>query len=290
MKIEIIGNLKATEANFKNPQRGRVYLSSGLICCLNGMEFGDNHPKIIEIYENERDERGLPVQGEVHPGMGGGLYDNTTMEFFRGALPGLSRTLKCDDSACVCVEQQIKNDKEMERNYNVFSLEKDGEWGGSGSGGTGDDHGIFIGVQYVDSKHERVMVSTYYASFESMMDKLITSLPGVDNPKVVYEMLVPIYKSVIVAPKIPAWEELPEVLRTPWRKPFKKGRKVYRIRKLTPKECMRLMGVSDEDFGKMKAAGISDSQLYRMAGNSIVIPVLEGIFTQMFREDNECLF
>lgn len=66
--------------------------------------------------------------------------------------------------------------------------------------------------------------------------------------------------------------------------------KIYRIRKLSPLECHRLMGVSDEDFGKMKAAGISDSQLYRMAGNSIVIPVLEGIFTQMFRVDSDCLF
>lgn len=139
--------------------------------------FEHNFPAVMEVYESERDDRGLLVQGEVHTRMGG-LYDNTTMEFFRGALPGLSRTLKCDDSACVCVEQL--NDKEMA--------------------------------------------------------------------------------------------------------------KVYRIRKLTPKECMRLMGVSDGDFGKMKEAGISDSQLYKMAGNSIVVNVLEGIFTQMFRKDNECLF
>ena len=60
--------------------------------------------------------------------------------------------------------------------------------------------------------------------------------------------------------------------------------KHYRIRKLTPLECHRLMGVKDEDFAKMKAAGISDSQLYKMAGNSIVVQVLEGIFTNMFPE------
>ena len=66
--------------------------------------------------------------------------------------------------------------------------------------------------------------------------------------------------------------------------------KIYRIRKLSPLECHRLMGVSDEDFYKMKNAGISDSQLYKLAGNSIVVDVLEGIFTQMFREDNDCLF
>lgn len=63
-----------------------------------------------------------------------------------------------------------------------------------------------------------------------------------------------------------------------------------RVRKLSPRDCMRLMGVSDEDFDKMRSAGISDTQLYRMAGNSIVIPVLEGIFTQMFRMDSDCLF
>lgn len=54
--------------------------------------------------------------------------------------------------------------------------------------------------------------------------------------------------------------------------------KLYRIRKLTPLECHRLMGVKDEDFYKMKGAGISDSQLYKLAGNSIVVDVLEAIF------------
>jgi len=34
-----------------------------------------------------------------------GLYDNMTIGFFRGGLPDLSRTLKCDDSACVCIEE-----------------------------------------------------------------------------------------------------------------------------------------------------------------------------------------
>ena len=57
--------------------------------------------------------------------------------------------------------------------------------------------------------------------------------------------------------------------------------KHYRIRKLTPTECLRLMGVSDEDIAKMKAAGISDSQLYKLAGNSIVVNVLVEIFRRV---------
>lgn len=58
-----------------------------------------------------------------------------------------------------------------------------------------------------------------------------------------------------------------------------------RIRKLTPKECWRLMGFSDEDFEKAKAIPMSNTQLYKQAGNSIVVNVLENIFKNLFKED-----
>lgn len=66
--------------------------------------------------------------------------------------------------------------------------------------------------------------------------------------------------------------------------------KIYRIRKLTPRECFRLMGVRDADIDKISEAGISESQQYKMAGNSIVVNVLEGIFTQMFKTEYDTLF
>ena len=56
----------------------------------------------------------------------------------------------------------------------------------------------------------------------------------------------------------------------------------YRIRKLTPRECFRLMGVSDADIDKIQAAMISKSQQYKMAGNSIVVNCLAAIFRQLF--------
>lgn len=55
----------------------------------------------------------------------------------------------------------------------------------------------------------------------------------------------------------------------------------YRIRKLTPKECWRLMGFSDEDFHKAEKVN-SNTQLYKQAGNSICKNVLVAIFGQMF--------
>lgn len=54
-----------------------------------------------------------------------------------------------------------------------------------------------------------------------------------------------------------------------------------RIRKLTPKECFRLMGFDDSDFEKAEAVN-SNTQLYKQAGNSIVVPVVEHIISALF--------
>lgn len=57
-----------------------------------------------------------------------------------------------------------------------------------------------------------------------------------------------------------------------------------RIRKLTPLECWRLMGFRDEAFYKAQELGVSDSQLYKQAGNSIVVNCLYYIFKNLFKE------
>lgn len=60
-----------------------------------------------------------------------------------------------------------------------------------------------------------------------------------------------------------------------------------KLRQLTPLECWRLMGIADEDFYKAKSVGISDSQLYKQAGNAIVVDVLVGIFGNLFNTTEE---
>lgn len=57
--------------------------------------------------------------------------------------------------------------------------------------------------------------------------------------------------------------------------------KQYRIRKLTPLECFRLMGVEDADSRKMLEVN-SNSQCYKQAGNSIVVDVMTAMFKQLF--------
>lgn len=56
----------------------------------------------------------------------------------------------------------------------------------------------------------------------------------------------------------------------------------FRLRLLTPRECFRLMDVDDADIDKMLSCGVSDTQLYKLAGNSIVVSCLYHIFRKMF--------
>lgn len=67
---------------------------------------------------------------------------------------------------------------------------------------------------------------------------------------------------------------------------------MYRIRKLTEKECFRLMGVKDEDYERIVPV-TSKSARYKLAGNSIVTTCLMGLFSQLNIQDipswNDCL-
>ena len=62
-----------------------------------------------------------------------------------------------------------------------------------------------------------------------------------------------------------------------------KGKK-FRIRKLTPRECFRLMGVDDADIDKIQNTSLSKSSQYKLAGNSIVVDNLYHLFRKMFIE------
>lgn len=76
----------------------------------------------------------------------------------------------------------------------------------------------------------------------------------------------------------------PCLLATDYKAPKCTPTNSFRVRKLTPLECWRLMGFEDTDFGKVKNSGISNSQLYKMAGNSIVVNVLRAIFRELLNE------
>lgn len=93
-----------------------------------------------------------------------------------------------------------------------------------------------------------------------------------------------------VSPDIECLEKNTEIgTREPTKIKLKNGETItsdddiswVRIRKLTPRECFRLMGFDDIDFDRAAAVN-SNSQLYKQAGNSIVVNVLEEIFQNLF--------
>ena len=59
-----------------------------------------------------------------------------------------------------------------------------------------------------------------------------------------------------------------------------------KIRKLTPKECVRLMGFEDCDYEAMRNIGMSDAAIYHVCGDSIVVPNLISIFSTMIPESD----
>ena len=59
------------------------------------------------------------------------------------------------------------------------------------------------------------------------------------------------------------------------------------IRKLTERECFRLMDVNESDIDKIQDSGVSRSQQYKMAGNSIVVACMEGIFYNLFSNEEQ---
>lgn len=60
-------------------------------------------------------------------------------------------------------------------------------------------------------------------------------------------------------------------------------RRKLRIRKLTPNECFILMGMTSEDCEKCRAVGISDSQLYKQAGNGLISNIVQYIAERAYK-------
>ena len=94
-----------------------------------------------------------------------------------------------------------------------------------------------------------------------------------------FEKIRRVYATDALVPAISTKEDRIKILEDP---EVKKTQ--YRIRKLTPKECWRLMGYTDEDYEKAAAVN-SNTQLYKQAGNAIVKQVLMAIFRQMIPEN-----
>ena len=220
------------------------------------------------------------------------FYIGVTEAFFRGVLGGgISRTVKCDDSLAILTKEK---EEEMENEINDTSSPKIAEPYIAAVRGREPnvltprrtEYGKAVRREY--ERGELREPRRNMQRFEPRTDGVSNTLTSVSKDNYLVEPRIDnlgSYKPngyngscVIgdggIAPTVR--ENHGEVTAVMHPK--------YRIRKLTPRECFRLMDVDDTDIDKIQGAGISNSQQYKLAGNSIVVNVLYHIFRKMFVE------
>lgn len=258
-KIKQLGNVVHT-GNWSNPQRGRVYSADGISPSLNTVSGGglepkivvDNEPKIItEKVKQIVKVRKYPVDIEK------------LKKILKESKKEVNLTIH-DISDILRVN--ITTVEHWFRNDDCFSIPSKDIW--------------------FDLK-DLLRIKT------DEFDKAITEFEYKENE---YDMSNRVYNIEGISPTLTATGEsgakkikIPQATKKGYIEMDLGGDKrvietepKIRIRKLTPLECWRLMGFSDEDFYKAQSIPTSNTQLYKQAGNSIVVNVLEEIFKQLF--------
>lgn len=292
--VKQVGNISTSTGAWNNPQVGRVYDPNGCSPTLNTCSGGGHEPKILQVGKIKSSQDGIVVDpkgispthttghgntpkvlviGNCNPsgnGMNGNVYSEN------GLSPTLT-TNKGEDNK-VAIKQATK------QGYIECEL-----------GGVPD-------LSYPDSKTRRGRVQDNgntcptITATETGVCRIEGSLEGSCNNLNHAEWKQKMYKKFIED----ADDEVSSVCLNQsqtfgYRPPVKGYSKTLkandhdigivdgiRIRKLTPKETFRLMGFSDNDFDAAQNAGVSNSQLYKQAGNSIVVDVLYYIYRELY--------
>ncbi len=287
--VKQVGNISDCNGNWNNPQVGRVYDVSGCSPTLNtcsggghepkvvtGIDKSYNNPKLIEIANciTSREDRGVSNResegtavlkiGNINPsgnGMNGSVYSEN----------GLSPTLTTNkgEGSKVAIKQATK------QGYIECEI-----------GGVAD-------LSYPDSKTRRGRVQdkgntcptitateTGICRIEPKERFFKQAIETLNENDCEYGNTINAFnKYVDKSGYSPTLTTRPEGFKTA----ILPVTDNIRIRKLTPRETFRLMGFSDENFNAAQKAGISNSQLYKQAGNSIVVDVLYYIYVELYK-------
>ena len=225
------------------------------------------------------------------------FYWDVTDRFNRGQLGGgISRTVKTTDSLAIMEENIVEplnpykdgTCRTIKAQYQQSSRANFARQDGLGATGV-----VQIGNIYPDTDGFKNRTSGRVYSAEGSSPTLRTVTGGHNEPKVVEEPQVinplkgltdngwhyeqQVYDEEGITRAVKAGGGSGNIPKVISEQPMR-----YRIRKLTPRECFRLMDVDENVIDTIQAAGISNSQQYKLAGNSIVVACLEKIFEQMF--------
>lgn len=255
--VRQIGNIVNT-GNWDNPQRGRIYSSNGCSPALNTCSGGGLEPKIVQV-------------GNINPsdkGMNGNVFDEN------GLAPTL--TTNKGEGNKIAIRQATKKgyiECEIGGVADLSYPESKTRRGRVQDGGnicptlTATETGV-CRIESVNEFNNKPKERFFRQALDTFNDSDAEYGDTIDafNKRVNKSGCSPTlttrhegFKTAI----LPVTNDI-------------------RIRKLTPKECFRLMGFSDENFEAAENV-VSNSQLYKQAGNSIVVDVLYYILVELYK-------
>jgi DNA (cytosine-5)-methyltransferase 1 len=261
-KVKQIGNIVDT-GNWKNPQRGRIYSKEGICPALNTVGGGGLEPKILEDFYSNREVREYE---EYSP----------TLRADRQGLKVLEETNKVDEESpapeLVGGIGEINFGKQYRQGNRVYNADKTAMCLLSQPvGNTGGNSYLYL----IKNDEEAIQnISDDYKFAKSKCQEYYDKngyLPEMFNPYNQKEITDVAPTQTVSCNR--SCSSATVLIKDIW----------YRIRKLIPLECFRLMGFEDEDFYILKENGISDTQCYKMAGNSIVVDVLYYIYLELYK-------
>lgn len=271
-EVKQIGNTVKTNSFGGNPQRGRVYSDKGISPTLNTMQGGGLEPKIL--VKNTDNQHIDDTKRVINPlkGKSGKSWQFEQQIYDK---QGITRTVKANGGSGN-IPKVIENEEvypcltpdriNKRQNGRRFKDNEDPMFTVTAA----DRHGVAIKKVYDSTKG-----LTAKKQF-GRLDKQAVETFNEHQKEVRPGDCIEPYNKRIHHRKTPTVTTRPEGLKTA----ILPITQELRIRKLTPLECWRLQGFSDEQFFKAQDAGVSNSQLYKQAGNAVTVPVIHAIADQ----------
>lgn len=303
-RVMQVGNIvDDTDRDFKNPQTGRIYAPEGLSPTINTCQGGGREPKIIErdtpMKGNYTEPRICTMVGR-DPNSPSSRARSDHYEQFLEMGDDVSNTLTSVQKDNLVAEPNVLTPKRTDFGKQVRKQYESGELDMSRHDMTELEprtDGVSNTLTSVQKDYlvaEPMIYDDYNSKFPQDQNIIGTITTQIGNPAPRHGFKI--VEGVSVHPNSHALEfkgqesikqdAAPSLRATDYKAPHCVWEKSpsYRIRKLTPRECFRLMGVAETDIDKIQQSGVSQSQQYKMAGNSIVVDCLYHMFRKMFTE------
>lgn len=260
MEVIQIGNI-AEEKNFRNPQTDRIYDVGGCSPTLSTMQGGNQEPKILE-------SQIVAMRGRNPDNPSDRTVGSPTEQRLEMNMQGTSN----------CLTSVQKDNLVLENVYDFYNdkMKQDCVCGTLTTGTAHNGSGTFGVVEGITTKGKHIDVaSTILSGYER------SNMTGFNADNAVIEKVGQISSNGSQCGTVISDNGISANLVSGTHGYANSHISTqYRIRKLTPRECGRLMGVSDEDIDKMAAVN-SNTQLYKQFGNSIVVDVMCAMFKNL---------